>query len=397
MKAYFLLCISVLMIMACGFSDDLSGNASETTNGIAGMITYQDTPLAAASVYLLDSVGTSLDTTETDDLGKYKFEAIATAHYGIYAISKDSSITVFVDSIMHTDGTVTKVDIMAEEDAVIQGRASIELPPTESFVLIDELGVKVPVDETGAFDINGIAEGTWKFDLVTYYSGNSKALLSSKTIDFVADEGRNIAFTERDHPFETGSFLMDDFEATDNKLNKLGKTWFIFDEGSADTNTVTGYTNGLNILNDVGGYNGSEQSASIKFTFGTGEGPSYSGFGFYMGVDGLTYAYDMRSVTGVRFAYSGEPNTYTFRFCLKSDITRYSLCEDMNQITEEGWRYHESSNPSEWIHSQDDKTFPLVTYDETLKWTTQFIVVVSRGAATGENTFRMDDLEFVFE
>lgn len=102
--------LALLLLGACGTSNETAGSVSETTNGsIAG--TWTDTtgtPLPGATVSLFATYGglnarsadTALFTMVTDTSGSYGFQKIPTGVYTLVAESPDGGLSIKVDVVV---------------------------------------------------------------------------------------------------------------------------------------------------------------------------------------------------------------------------------------------------------------------------------------------------------
>jgi hypothetical protein len=172
------------------------GTGSETTNGIAATIRYQDgTPVANASVkmrpsnYLSDTSAlpvarsASIIDTITDSLGRFVIPNVDSGDYAIEVLDKNRSEgTVFRGSALKnqlTDWGVTFLNPVG----VISGSVNIAQLPDSATVFVQVFGldrVERINRETGNFAIGNIAEGNYSIRVLP-----SRATYLPQTVDNV--------------------------------------------------------------------------------------------------------------------------------------------------------------------------------------------------------------------
>ena len=271
MKKVFFLIILTLILGCSDKGKDVAGNSSETTNDIAGTITFNDgSPGADVSLFLYKQPeGTFVASTTSDSLGNYVFEGIVTGDYSIEGFAQNGETLFLVDSIMPGDKEIHEVDIVIDEPGPIKDTTTIdttdnggagqpmgslqvynnlsEYPNNELFFTIKSLNIRqrfnpymtgpdslldtyyyadsVALGESNL--IEGVAAGTYALELEVLGLDSQYYTLQTDTI--IVLQNNELEHTFRTKDFYRGTIMVDDFQRTTPSLQSdYGVLWGTF-------------------------------------------------------------------------------------------------------------------------------------------------------------------------
>lgn len=194
-------------LVAC--SSDQAGTSTETTNGIAGVVTVENVPLGAARVALVYNDGAlSPYSTTTDSLGYFEFQADS-GHYNLWVDSKDSSSSAWLYDVLVGRDTALQVGLQATGAWFIEG-----FDPLDSVCLLSTPFCQT-ADPLGTVFFNRLPYGAF----TAMEKGKPVASATIHPGDTVVTKG----FSR--------SFVLEDFEDGDSRHLLApwsgGKGWYI--------------------------------------------------------------------------------------------------------------------------------------------------------------------------
>ena len=389
-----------VMMVACSRDNKVTGVATETTNGISGIVRDDDGGIVeGATVYLINDSGVVVDTVTTNENGIYFFEVQpgAGAVYSIYGVSADSSKVFEHDSVSVPDEGRVELETGTTKAGEISGTISLPKHSASRFVVDLEGTIYQQELDEDYFSFKSIPAGDYTIKVwllnnnehpTTLYAEQDVSLLEGEVLQVTLDEYPEI--------FADSVYLIDDFELwEDPPANINGMYWWEYTDEREGSTTSIEFLSNLREVGQTGGYEG-DRSGEVVFNFDN-LNSSFVGIGFHLGEGNVRATYDYSKLTRLSMWARGK-GSYEIKFCIVSNaIAGANVCHTKSTPGED-WEELVLADPLEWseFNQSTDANFSSIR-EEVLLYSGHFMIqFVSTSDGTLEGEFQFDNLSFHF-
>lgn len=281
-----ILYIFVALLWGCS-SEKHAGNASETTNHIAGTLQFADgKPAASARVTLYQLHGspdtvTEISTKLSNKKGSFLFDDLKPGRYALEAIHEESK-TQWVQSQVESapDSVEQVISGTLDQTAKLQV-SSLAIPDSLGFewTLVCNAVYSLPITRDADTLLSLPAGITVVQIQVSNPAKGAAAIWASDTLNLVSQDTVDLGNMSPWTPqtWSASPFLLDDFD-DGNLWSPLETSWWVFSDQNNGGNSSIAFADADSIGVDSPGLGEEGYAARFQYEFGT-NAPTFVGFG----------------------------------------------------------------------------------------------------------------------